>query len=279
MAGPLRCAGAGCVPTVVGPAPTEGRQQGAVDDRLCAGCRRRLCAQLRRLPTLYDLCGQVLGGGRSGERTRVSGGGAPTGLPFNEAASDVRAAMLTVLSSWSGLVAEEWGTPPPRREVPALCTFLADHEGWLARHPSAGELSREIADLTRQAARVADPTPSRRLAAGPCVADGCAGMLTAVMRLDDGGRPVEVHCDAEPAHRWSGGEWAALDYRRRRSDDAAVGPRWLTAPQICRMWNVPSGSVYRMASEDAWRRRRVRGRTSYHEGDVTQSLERRAAAR
>jgi hypothetical protein len=45
-------------------------------------------------------------------------------------------------------------------------------------------------------------------------------------------------------------------------------PRWLSAGDIARLWHIAPGSVYRLASEQRWRRRSRSGRTAYHEADV-----------
>ncbi|CAM5583050.1 hypothetical protein ACFY8X_36055 [Streptomyces tanashiensis] len=50
---------------------------------------------------------------------------------------------------------------------------------------------------------------------------------------------------------------------------------WLSASDITRLWGTPSGSVYRLASQRAWRRRSRDGRTYYHEADVVRALSER----
>ncbi|NGO68929.1 hypothetical protein G5C65_11295 [Streptomyces sp. SB3404] len=65
---------------------------------------------------------------------------------------------------------------------------------------------------------------------------------------------------------------------RRHSPAPAAGEgpvTWLTAADISRLWHLPQGSVYRLASERRWRRRSRGGRTYYHGTDVTSALQRR----
>ncbi|MET8748001.1 hypothetical protein [Streptomyces sp. NPDC004728] len=50
---------------------------------------------------------------------------------------------------------------------------------------------------------------------------------------------------------------------------------WLSASDITRLWGTPSGSVYRLASQRAWRRRSRDGPTYCHEADVVRALSER----
>ncbi|NDZ68021.1 helix-turn-helix domain-containing protein [Streptomyces cyaneofuscatus] len=49
----------------------------------------------------------------------------------------------------------------------------------------------------------------------------------------------------------------------------------MTTADISTLWKIAPGSVYRMASEQGWRRRGHQGRTYYHEGDVLRTLDAR----
>ncbi|WP_225844529.1 helix-turn-helix domain-containing protein [Streptomyces sp. HPF1205] len=266
----------------------------AAGHRLCAGCRRRLGLGIGQLPGLYRDCERVLGGAPAkGVRERTSGGALP-GAPFNAAAAEARAAILGVLGSWSGLVAQERRIAPPPRTVDTLSVFLLRHADWLAAHPAAAEATREVARLVARARRVAHPEQVRRVPLGACVEPGCDGRLSATVRGAGSGSgpgsgagsgagsvaaPVTVSCDADPRHSWAGPEWTRL----RRLMPAAgarpgggTGDRWLTAADVSRLWDIPVGTVYRLASEQRWRRHQRSGRTYYAESDAHDCFARRA---
>lgn len=293
------CAGAGCRRR-----DASGRARGRLTGRarLCRSCGEELVAGLESLPPLYDECGLLLEGSARSE-VRTSGGPMP-GMPFNIAAAEVRSAILGVLGSWSGMVAKERRIGPPRRSVAALAAFLATHADWLGRHTAAPEVSQEVARLVRSARRVAYPQHTRRVPVGSCVETGCPGELVAVVRPEQPTAPTEITCGADPAHRWSGAEWVRLSHRMAETDPSSgTGPssgdapfsassegpaasgaaeastRWLSAADISRLWRTAAGSVYRLASEERWRRRSRSGRTYYHGGDVDLTFSRRASRR
>jgi hypothetical protein len=243
---------------------------------LCVVCARALTADLRALPPLYDECGRLLGGReRRPDTVRTSRGGPAPGLPFNTAAADARDAVLTVLASWSGLVAEERRVAPPPREVADLARFMLRHLPWLAAHPAAPELSREIGQATRLARQANDPDPLHRAQVGTCVEAGCQGTLTAVVRSREAALAAEVVCSADRAHRWPTEEWVRLSSRMYRLADG--GCRWLSPTEIARLWHVATGSVYRMASEHDWTRHTRDGRVYYRADDVHLTFAARAA--
>jgi hypothetical protein len=279
------CAGIAC----------RGRSEAAGDPakpavagtRLCPECARHLAGDLARLPRLYDECGLLLGGSGPRPRERTSGGGSSPGLPFNTAAADARSLILGVLRSWAGLVVAERAVTAPRDTVADVAGFLARHAAWLAAHEAAGELSAEIARAVRRARHVIDPARGRGMRLGNCPAADCQGTLTAAVPGDRADARVAISCTAVAAHRWSAPEWMAL--RRGAPTDPAQQPtatpppaptvRWLSAKDIALLWAIPTGSVYRHASEQQWRRRTGKGRTFYHGHDVLQSLGTRAGAR
>ncbi|NLU68569.1 hypothetical protein [Streptomyces sp. HNM0574] len=256
-----------------------------------------MAAEIRELPRLYGACEQILGGGKGHEVPSSTPRGPATGMPFNNAASEVRSAILSTLGSWSALVAEERRMPRPRRTVRDLAAHLERHHDWLCRHPAAGELSEEVSRLARWAFRVADPDPQRRIPVGTCVEVGCRGAMAAFVRPDAPGSMAEIRCDADPDHRWAGDEWMRLGHRMLHNRQAPpatsvaaavaeVGTRaaagrgeprvaWLSAKDIAHLWRIAQGSVYRIAGEHAWRRRSRGGRTYYHGGDVSRSLQKR----
>lgn len=274
------CAGVGCRRREQA---GHGRRTAAAG-RLCPVCRQRLGAELRELPRLYEACGRILGGGRAEERqTRVAARAVAAGLPFNTAACEVRSAVLSTLGCWSALVAEERGLSRPERTARTMATHLERHLSWLCGHPAAGELSEEVSRLARWAYRVADPDPQRRVPVGGCAEADCAGSLAAYVRPDSPGSMAEIRCDADPEHRWAGEEWTRLGRRmlQHRSDTATAGKgpeAWLTAADISRLWQIPRGSVYRLASERSWRRVSRGGRTCYVAADVSETLRKRLPA-
>ncbi|WP_158920617.1 hypothetical protein [Streptomyces sp. NBRC 109706] len=245
---------------------------------MCPTCVLRLTRGLTRLPRLYHECGLLLGGSDR-PRESTSGGGSLPGLPFNTAAAEARATILGVLRSWAGLVVRERAVAAPRDTVGDIAEFLIRQARWLAAHEAAGALSEEVEREVRRAQHVTDPSPGRRVRVGTCAVARCEGVLTATVRADRPDTPVEVGCDAVSSHRWSAQEWIALHRvaspgGARRDGQAVTEPvvRWLSARDISRLWRIASGSVYRHASEQRWRRRTVNGRTFYHGGDVLRSL-------
>jgi hypothetical protein len=242
--------------------------------RLCANCTDTLTADLRMLPGLYDECGRVLGGSDR-PREKTSGGAMP-GLPFNATAADVRSEILGILASWSALVAEERHMRPPGRQAGPLAAFLAGHAEWLAAHTAAAEASQELASVARWAGHVAFRDSFRRVRIGPCVEAACPGELVAFLRSPDPASLAQIVCSSDSGHAWPGDQWLRLG---RLMDEAALattaGERWLSAADISRLWNIAPGSVYRMASEQRWRRRSTSGRTFYHAADVGDSMARR----
>jgi hypothetical protein len=250
------------------------RELAVAGSRLCPTCRLRLTHDLRRLPRLHDECGQLLTG-VDRPRDRTSGGGTASGLPFNTAAAEARSGIVGTLRSWGALVVQERGVGAPPDTPDEITDFLLRHSGWLLDHEAAGELSDEVARCARRAARVIDPTPRRRIPVGRCVVPDCGGTLTAAAAAGGADPAVEVGCDAEPTHRWSGQEWLRREGRSgaERTEPAV---RWMTARDIATLWGAAPGSVYRHASEARWRRRAVNGRTYYHEQDVRASLGARA---
>ncbi|MFJ8108071.1 hypothetical protein [Streptomyces sp. NPDC096132] len=269
---PLECEGARCRR---GEEAGRARDLAAAGSRLCPTCRLRLTHDLRRLPRLYDECGQLLTGADR-PRDRTSGGPLP-GMPFNTAAADARTAILGILRSWAALVIEERSAGAPRDTPREIAAFLLRHTDWLAAHPAAGELSDEVTDCVRRARRVIEPRPGHRVPVGGCVVPDCSGVLTAAARPDGSGTGVEIGCDTDPGHRWSGRDWLRRGERstpEQESREPAV--RWMTARDIALLWGIAPGSVYRRASEDRWRRRARNGRTYYHEQDIHASLGARA---
>ncbi|MET9608668.1 hypothetical protein ABZZ17_27040 [Streptomyces sp. NPDC006512] len=251
--------------------------------RLCRACRDHFAAGLGELAHLYEECGRMLGGGAPGSlRERTTGGELP-GLPFNTAAADVRSRMVSVLGSWSGLVAQQRGVTSPPRTVAALTAFLLRNADWLAAHSAAAEATEEIARLVRAGRRAAFPDPARAVRIGVCPEPGCPGGLALAVREAARADGPAIVCDAAAEHRWTSDRWSELSHCMESADPAGTAPaatateRWLTAADIARLWHAPTGTVYRLASEERWRRRNRAGRTYYSETDVRACFSRRAA--
>jgi hypothetical protein len=254
-----------------------GRQSATLEGvRLCERCARFLAEEIEHIPRLYEECSLVLTGGSSSMvQERTSGGPLP-GMPLNEAAVETRAAMLATLGAWSGLVAEERGLHAPSRAIPQLTRFLLRNFMWLAAHPAVADLEREVTQLVRRARRTIGTDPVRRVHVGVCGANGCEGSLLATLNDHHAGRPMHIRCDAEPSHSWASEEWTRLRRAMRRSSPTAEC--WLTAQDISRLWNTSIGTVYRLASEQGWRRRSRSGRTYYAEAEVHECFTRRMQA-
>lgn len=256
------------------------RRRSLPGKHLCGSCVHLLGANLNSMPLLYAGCGENLEA-RGSMPSRVSGG-PPPGIRFNVAAADCRADMLAVLAAWSDLVAEQRSASPPRRRVPEMAAMLVRHLDWLAGHPAAPDLTAEINKLARAARQVIDPRWCRRIPIGPCVHPGCAGKLVAVIAAESDILPAEISCAVDPAHSWPSWAWTRLSRRlsaRGTGSGAGSGAddvtgQWLSAAVIARVRGIPVGSVYRLASERGWRRRRVAGRTLYLAADVDAAITR-----
>jgi hypothetical protein len=250
------------------------RRVAVVGSRLCRACRDEFAAGLESLPGLYHECEYRLGGSdRSWGNT--PGSIAMPGIPFNAAAAHARARILSVLGSWSGMVAEERRVSAPERSVAALAAFLGRHVDWLAAHIAAAEATDEVAQLVRTARRVAYPNLVRRVALGGCVETGCGGELVAFVYPHEP-LPAEIRCDVDPHHSWPEQHWLHLSQRMGTAFPmATTTTRWLSAADISRLWGIPAGSVYRLASEQQWRRRTQARRTYYHEVDVRHTFDQR----
>lgn len=254
-----------------------GRRRAASGQRLCPLCAGRLLAGIRELPRLYAECEEALSGVvATGLREKTSSGGPARGLALNGFAAEARTQILATLGSWSGLVAQERGFAAPARQAPALADFLLSSLPWLACHPAVGDLSEEVARTVSTARRAARPDAVKKVVVGACVVPRCEGELSATVRSSRAGEGTHVRCGANPAHSWAGHEWTRLCREMQKSAPAAE-ERWLAAGDISRLWNTPAGTVYRLASEQSWRRISRSGRTYYAEKDVHGSFSRRKA--
>jgi hypothetical protein len=172
------------------------------------------------------------------------------------------------------MVAEERRVTAPERSVAALVTFLRRHVDWIAAHAAAADATDELVQLVRAARRVAYPNLVRRVVVGGCVEAGCDGELVAFVYPQEPLLPAEIRCNVDSRHSWLEQHWMQLSNRMdpAPSTDTTATTRWLSAADISRLWCIPAGSVYRIASEQQWRRRTQARRTYYHEADVLQTV-------
>ncbi|HWE88568.1 MAG TPA: hypothetical protein VG317_03775 [Pseudonocardiaceae bacterium] len=195
------------------PAPRCRSRSSAPGNLLCRSCRAGLAADLAGLPGRYDDCAHALSAHRSWSNDRVRGG-RPAGIRLNEAAVTARARIVSVLSSWCGLVAAERRIAgPDRLEVPLLAGFLSRHLGWLAGHPAAGDLVAEITELRGAADGVREPDPTIRISLGPCPRPGCAAAVRGTMHPGRDERPTRVCCAA--GHVVPPSQWLLLAHRAK----------------------------------------------------------------
>jgi hypothetical protein len=238
---------------------------------LCRACLTETTRGLRRLAGLYQHCERLLEGPARGHvRDKVSGSAVP-GLQFNCAAADARSTILSVLSSWSGLVAEARAVSAPARTAPALSGFLLRHARWLAAHEAAPELTSEIRQLVSSASKIAFPSRPQRIFVGRCPQDDCGGSLFATIEGQDTSLPAEIGCDAELEHSWPARAWLSLG-RQIGGEPGETARPWLSAQEISRLRDAKPGSIYRLASERQWRRRREAGHTYYYAADVEETF-------
>jgi hypothetical protein len=250
----------------------------------CLACRDAAGRDLAKLPYLYGECAHALDARRGTELRERAGPATQPSLPFNTAAAEARKTLVDVLGSWCALVADERRVATPRRQADELAAFLARHLDWLSRHPAAPELSDELAGLVRLLHRAAYSSAARQIRLGACVEPECAGELVAMIGAP-GRRPgTQILCRIDPAHRWDEQQWLELSRRMTTGAPAArqpaeAGQRWFGAAEIARLWQVSTGTVYRLASEEQWQRRSTAGRTRYLDADVARTFARRRSVR
>ncbi|WP_420313314.1 hypothetical protein ACOB87_44335 [Streptomyces sp. YS-B37] len=171
------------------------------------------------LPALHQEClHQASPTGRRTNPTKVSGSRKRDHLDI--AVLDARHNILTILESWSSLVAEKRGTTAPARSVPSLARFLVRHLEWLAGQPPADDFADEIERLVGELRQTIDPDPHPLHALiRSCVVDGCPGTISALPQRGTGagsgsgtgpgsGSGGSIRCSS--GHAWNVGEWLGL---------------------------------------------------------------------
>lgn len=134
----------------------------------------------------------------------------------------------------------------------ALAAFIATHHLWLAaNYPQAAD---RLDHTCHEAHRAAYPNGTRTIAIGQCPMeddDGqpCGGKIRALIREEEALLPSAVHCDTYPEHAWTADQWRALG----RSLGIRQA-RYISALEIAIRYQRPVGTIYRLASEQQWRR-------------------------
>ncbi|MFJ9109270.1 helix-turn-helix domain-containing protein [Streptomyces sp. NPDC102283] len=191
------------------------------------------------------------------------------GIKLNAVAVEARDTLRARLRAWCDLVNAEHGCAPVGQSVEVMAEFLHQHARWLCHHPAAGDAISEMAETATMAQRAVSPERIRRFRVGACIELDCEGSLIAAIQ-SDGQLPSEVRCDNDPGHAWSAYEWRELD--RRVSHQHQTGLPWLAAKDVAELCRISMSNVYRLASENGWRRRTNGRRVYYAKADVLASV-------
>ena len=188
--------------------------------RICLPCVRKLDEALQELPLLYARCGVVL----HGERTRGFGqtrGRNNPGIVLRDTLVTARTELLSLLSSWASLVAEEARLPlRPRREVTALVRFLLDNLSFLVSHPAIVDAIEEFARVCTRARHAINPTDY--VALGLCERPGCGRKVYA--HIDPGGVGSGVNpVSCEAGHAVDPRQWLSLAQRFKQGGTSRKG--------------------------------------------------------
>src|SRR4051794_495045 len=103
-----QCESANCTSAV--PARLQRSPARTTGARICRPCLRKLEVELQELPLLYARCGVVLHGERTRGFGRARGRKSP-GIVLWGTLVTARTELLSLLSSWAALVAEEAHLP------------------------------------------------------------------------------------------------------------------------------------------------------------------------
>jgi len=200
---------------VAGPTAAEGNDGG----RLCAACFDLLRTSVEQLPELYHDCEEMLLANRRTRGFERVRGGSPGGVSLDDAVVAARSDMLTVASSWAGLIVSERPVARcPRRRIRELSRFLLTHLRWLAGHAAIDDAVTEIAGVVAAAREAIEPRLGR-LELGPCDHAGCGAAIYAT--IGAGSAPAGVRC--ERGHVWRPHEWLLLDRRLGRAGGSRGG--------------------------------------------------------
>ncbi|RJQ81248.1 hypothetical protein D5S17_05775 [Pseudonocardiaceae bacterium YIM PH 21723] len=174
---------------------------------LCQPCTNQVADVLTEIADHYEECAHELrlGHRRTGERVR---GGMITGIRLSDATVDVRADILTIVSSWTAMVVHERGLPTPKRDVHAMTGLLRRNLDWLAEHPAAGDFADEMADLLASAHAVINSDRAPRLHLGFCPQPGCQRPVHATVQIRDRSARPLIKC--ESGHRYEADQWREI---------------------------------------------------------------------
>ncbi|HZN76084.1 MAG TPA: hypothetical protein VFC00_31010 [Micromonosporaceae bacterium] len=249
-------------------AATDCDRRAADGLQLCWGHTHGIEKDAPRCAHLHDDLALVL--------TATGGPGASGfdgGVSINLAAADARALIRTTLTGIALHIAHKRGIrlpgshrlqrPPagvhgphnriwqPNTNKHALGAYIATHHLWLAaNHPIAAD---RLDHATREGRHAAYPNGTRTIDIGHCPdeTDGqpCTGKIRALIRDEDNLLPSAVHCDTNLEHTWNADQWRTLG--------RTLGirqTRYLSALEIAIRYQRPVGTVYRLASQQQWRR-------------------------
>ncbi|MFF8608941.1 hypothetical protein ACF06X_23705 [Streptomyces sp. NPDC015346] len=173
------------------------------------------------------------------------------------------------------------GTRGPAGTPEIRCDADADHvwpsERWSALHRAmvgAAPGGQAAAAAPGQApGRAAGAAPGQVAGAAPGHGPGQAPVHAPGQAAGYAPVPTAGHAPGQAPGR------APTAAPGRSVATARGSERWLTAADIAALWRTPVGSVYRLASEQRWRRHKRRGRTYYSERDAHAYFERRSVRR
>lgn len=250
----------------------RGPRQAAPGLYLCGYHTTMVSTNALRLAELYVELEAVLAlPERHGEPVKVS---SDHGTVLNERASETMTEIRAVMVSWCLLVAEERGIAKPADRIDLIATYIVTHHEWLSAHAAAGDCAGELDDLRRKAWAVAHPSGARVFDVGQCPAPGCPATVRVILRDSDSLLPSVLRCDAKhddgcdcgtcPPHEWPASAWRQLGKGLTRG--------WMTAAEVAAEHRLPMAEVYRLASEQQWRRADQKRPVLYRTEDVLATL-------
>lgn len=236
--------------------------------QLCWGHTHGIQRDAGRAAHLHDDLALVL------TATGGPGGAFDGGVSLNLAAAQARTLIRQTLTATALHIAHERGIwlpgthrtvrlPPgvhgphnriwrPNTNKHALAGYIATHAPWLAANlPTAAD---RLDHTIREGRTAAYPNGTRTIDIGHCPDedhDGqpCTGKIRALIRDEDNLLPSAVHCNTNPEHTWTADQWRTLG--------RTLGirqTRYLSALEIAIRYQRPVGTIYRLASQQQWRR-------------------------
>jgi hypothetical protein len=186
-------------------------------DEVCRDCVKRTRRRLAKQPELaHELEVAMTRQARMAEQSD-GGRSAETPVPFVPAAAAVIHAQRSTLVAWCRLVSEEGiGQPATGDRIGELAVCISLALPVLRKHEAAGELVREIQQVTERAVRVVDLPPNRlQFVAGPCPesfdGDPCSGFVEITVPRDESEPPM-ARCGACRTE-WRSEHWLRMGHR------------------------------------------------------------------